>query len=315
MKQKLLISIVIPTYNRARCIKRAIDSVLAQTCPNFEIIVVDGGSTDDTEEIVTGIKDDRIRYYKYDSHVTVGNTRNKGMELSNGKYILFLDSDDELLLKTALEEIIDKFESLPEDVGVLHYTCIDSVSKEPLSSFPFSEQKIDFRQMLKLKYVTGGFELLSTIRAEIGKEFNFYEKVNGLESIFWSKVYRKYYGYIVNKPLRLYNTEGEDRLMVKTREHWEFSGLAEGYLRLLEIIGEDLKEVNPKRYGVFLGTAGNYLGLACDKRGINLWHKSLKYRLNIKTIFKLIIFSILGPKLARFIYRKLRRVYIYFKIL
>ncbi len=86
-------SIVIPTFNRGDKISSAICSLLEQTYTNFEIIIVDDGSTDNTEEIVRGIKDDRIRYFK--KHNEERNiARNYGISKANGKYIGFLDSDD-----------------------------------------------------------------------------------------------------------------------------------------------------------------------------------------------------------------------------
>ena len=57
------VSIIIPTYNRAHIIKKALDSVLAQTYPWFEVIIVDDGSTDNTRDVIEAYKDDRIRYY------------------------------------------------------------------------------------------------------------------------------------------------------------------------------------------------------------------------------------------------------------
>lgn len=86
-------SIVIPTYNRAGFIRKAIESVLQQTYPNFEVIVVDDGSTDDTEQIVTGISDRRIIYHKKTNEERAV-ARNTGARLAKGTYITFLDSDD-----------------------------------------------------------------------------------------------------------------------------------------------------------------------------------------------------------------------------
>ncbi|WP_417890150.1 glycosyltransferase family 2 protein [Xanthomarina gelatinilytica] len=106
-----LVSIIIPTYNRAHLISETLDSVLAQTYTNWECIVVDDGSTDATEALVQSYiqKDLRFQYHKRpDSHLPGGNgARNYGFELSTGEFINWLDSDDvfdskklELQLKT-----------------------------------------------------------------------------------------------------------------------------------------------------------------------------------------------------------------------
>lgn len=91
-----LVSVIIPTYNRADFIEKAIQSVLNQTYSNFEIIVIDDGSTDNSAQIIKKLaeKDHRIRYYKLEVNSGVSIARNKGLSLARGKYIAFLDSDD-----------------------------------------------------------------------------------------------------------------------------------------------------------------------------------------------------------------------------
>jgi glycosyltransferase involved in cell wall biosynthesis len=86
-------SIIIPTYNRAYCIVRAIQSVLNQQFQDFEIIVVDDGSTDNTRLSIFEIKDKRIQYY-YKENGERGEARNFGVLNARGKYVCFLDSDD-----------------------------------------------------------------------------------------------------------------------------------------------------------------------------------------------------------------------------
>jgi len=88
-----LISVVIPTYNRAAYLGRALQSVFAQTFKDFEVIVVDDGSTDNTADIVNAWKD-KIHYF-YQKNQGRAVARNKGIELAKGKYIAWLDSDDE----------------------------------------------------------------------------------------------------------------------------------------------------------------------------------------------------------------------------
>ncbi len=86
-------SIVIPTYNRARLIRQTIDSVLAQEDTDFEILVVDDGSTDDTGAVVRAIADDRVTYYGKENAERAA-ARNYGAQRARGRYINFFDSDD-----------------------------------------------------------------------------------------------------------------------------------------------------------------------------------------------------------------------------
>lgn len=97
MSSKPLVSIVIPTYNRATLIERAINSVLAQTLQDFEIIIVDDASQDDTEAVVKSLTDSRIKYLKHPTNLNGSAARNTGIKAARGEYLALLDSDDEWL--------------------------------------------------------------------------------------------------------------------------------------------------------------------------------------------------------------------------
>ena len=91
-----LVSIITPTYNCGRYIGRTIDSVLAQTYENWEMIIIDDRSTDDTRAVVNEYvaKDRRIKYFLLDENSGAAAARTKAMELADGEYMAFLDSDD-----------------------------------------------------------------------------------------------------------------------------------------------------------------------------------------------------------------------------
>lgn len=86
-------TVIIPTYNRGKLINRAILSVIEQEFTNWELIIVDDGSTDSTSDVVAGFKDNRVRYF-YQQNSERSAARNRGIELSQGTFICFLDSDD-----------------------------------------------------------------------------------------------------------------------------------------------------------------------------------------------------------------------------
>ncbi|MDE5803251.1 MAG: glycosyltransferase [Lachnospiraceae bacterium] len=93
--QKLpLVSVVIPTYNRIRTLPASVDSVLEQTYENLELIIMDDGSTDGTQEYVESITDKRVRYRRADKNMGPSAARNMGAELAKGEYLAFQDSDD-----------------------------------------------------------------------------------------------------------------------------------------------------------------------------------------------------------------------------
>lgn len=88
------ISVIIPTYNRGHLILNSIGSVLNQTYKNIEVLLIDDGSSDDTENIINNLEDKRIRYIKLNKNKGASNARNIGIKLASGKYISFQDSDD-----------------------------------------------------------------------------------------------------------------------------------------------------------------------------------------------------------------------------
>jgi glycosyltransferase involved in cell wall biosynthesis len=89
-----LVSCIIPTYNRAHIVGRAIQSVLNQTYKNIEVIVVDDGSQDNTQEVVLSIKDERVRYIRLHRNFGAAFARNIGIANARGEFVAFLDSDD-----------------------------------------------------------------------------------------------------------------------------------------------------------------------------------------------------------------------------
>lgn len=95
-KQTPYFSVIVPTRNRAHLIERAIDSVLSQTYGDWELIIIDDGSTDTTKSVVSEYNDPRIAYF-YQDHSERSTARNLGIEKSSGKYVCFLDDDDEFL--------------------------------------------------------------------------------------------------------------------------------------------------------------------------------------------------------------------------
>mgnify|MGYP000225793700 CR=1 FL=1 len=113
MQKIPLISIVTPTYNRSEFLAEAVNSVLGQTYSNFELLIIDDGSTDDTRELVASYQQDpRIRYF-YQSNQGQSVARNRGIAESAGDFICFLDSDNAWLPKK-LERSLLEFQRFPE---------------------------------------------------------------------------------------------------------------------------------------------------------------------------------------------------------
>jgi glycosyltransferase involved in cell wall biosynthesis len=88
------VSVIIPVYNREKYVGEAISSILAQSFTNFELLLIDDGSTDDSVEIMRSYTDPRVRLVRNERNLGIPKTRNKGIQLARGDYIAILDSDN-----------------------------------------------------------------------------------------------------------------------------------------------------------------------------------------------------------------------------
>ncbi len=173
MTNKLLFSIIIPTYNRASFIEKTIRSVLSQTYPNFEIIVIDDGSVDNTEEVVCAIEDKRITYHKKKNEERA-KARNYGARLAQGEYINFLDSDD-TLYPVHLEEAF----KLISEIGNPEILHLNYDIKDPLTNLAEPVKSVfgDLNQQLvekgNLLSCNGVF-----LRKDIALQFPFNEDIH-----------------------------------------------------------------------------------------------------------------------------------------
>lgn len=122
------VSVIIPTYNRAQFVGRAIQSVLNQTYKDFEIIIVDDNSTDNVYDVVYSFNDSRIKYIRHDVNLGAPAARNTGILNSKGEFIALLDDDDEFLPEK-LEKQLRLFDICSKDIGVV-YCGYETVNSE-----------------------------------------------------------------------------------------------------------------------------------------------------------------------------------------
>ena len=117
VKNKPLISVIMPVYNRKDVVMNAIDSVLAQTYANFELIVVDDASTDGTTELLKTINNEKVKIIFHEKNKYASGARNTGLKASKGEYIAYLDSDN-LLDERYLAATVGAFLELPDAGGI-----------------------------------------------------------------------------------------------------------------------------------------------------------------------------------------------------
>lgn len=117
----MFISILIPVYNKENYLNECIKSVISQTYGNFEVILINDGSNDNSENIILKWmdKDNRIRYYKH-KNIGVSQTRNKGIDLAQGEYVFFLDADDRIT-SDALQRLVNNVRNYDSDIVMGNY--------------------------------------------------------------------------------------------------------------------------------------------------------------------------------------------------
>jgi glycosyltransferase involved in cell wall biosynthesis len=119
LKMDCVFSIIIPTYNRALELRRAITSVRSQSFQNWELIVVDNDSVDTTEDVVRSFNDERIKLIKTQNNGVIAKSRNLGIKVARGEFISFLDSDD----WWAKEKLANAFQCFSQGCDVVYHRC------------------------------------------------------------------------------------------------------------------------------------------------------------------------------------------------
>ncbi len=186
------ISIIICSYNRASYIEKAIKSVLDQTFFDFEIIIIDDYSNDNTEEVIKDfIKiDPRIRYYKNEQNLGISKSRNKGISLSNEEYIAMLDSDDYWIDNKKIEKQLEILEK-DKSIGIIgsNILCINNKGKEIKKYF----YKITDREIREKILIKNQFAQSSIIirRSFLEKTQKYNKDFDGCEDYdLWLKIGR-----------------------------------------------------------------------------------------------------------------------------
>ena len=195
-----LVSIIMPSYNTGRFIAETIRSVLAQTYENWEIIIIDDCSTDNTDEVVAQfLGDKRIKYFKNEKNSGAAVSRNRALREAKGKWIAFLDSDD-LWTPDKLEKQVGVMEKNGYHFSYTNYAEIDEESK-PLGRHITGPKKISKTGMYNYCWpgcltVMYDAQAVGMIQIEDIKKNNDYA--------MWLKVCRKAKCYLVDEELAFY---------------------------------------------------------------------------------------------------------------
>jgi GalNAc5-diNAcBac-PP-undecaprenol beta-1,3-glucosyltransferase len=201
-----VVSIVVPTYNRPATLGRALDSVLGQDYPGWELIVVDDGQLPGTVEALSSYADPRISVVSHDRNRGVSAARNTGLDHVTGEWFTFLDDDDELV-PHALSTLMKAAREHP-DADAFTCNCINTATGVFSGVGLDSSQRVDWPGTYnRLRGEHWGITKTALLR---GRRFD--ERTRGgLEGVLWLKLSAEARRYYVHEGLRLFHTEGADR--------------------------------------------------------------------------------------------------------
>lgn len=199
------VSVIMPTYNRAKYLSDAISSVLNQTYQDFEIIVVDDGSTDNTRLLVENYQkmDNRIRYF-YEQNRGVASARNLGIEKAQGDYMVFFDSDD-VSMPDRLEKQVMVLDSKPE-ISLVYSSVVTFFDNNPKGSRHGLPIKtfMSTQECFRTLVMEGCFIYNPTIlfRKSIVSELLYDEEMQiGEDYLFFLQASQKFLFYGIEEPL------------------------------------------------------------------------------------------------------------------
>lgn len=216
------VTVIMPTYNHAAFIGEAIGSVLCQTYPHLELIVIDNFSKDDTENIVKSFSDPRIRYYKFNNKGIIAASRNFGIKESRGKYVAFLDSDD-LWLPKKLEYQVSLMERNKE--FALSYVLFGRLHKDGVvrGKYPHPRRRkkgFIFKELYLLNIIgNSGAMVRTSVFDKVGWLDEDPRLVGVEDADMWLKISRKMQiGYVDHDILMLYRVGDNNRYYKKAVE-------------------------------------------------------------------------------------------------
>lgn len=242
-------SIITPTYNRAWCIQRAIKSVLSQNFKNWELIIVDDGSTDNTKGIVEKyLTDSRIKYF-YKENGGVGSARNYGIENICGEIVLFLDSDDEFVDEKAFDVVLNAIRKNNDPcVGVFIFGALNQLGKSTCKIYA-NDFIVGYEEVISgIAWQGEPFACVKLNFLNKNPQIRFEEDINGGEGIFWLNLAKKVKVFLCESAVRIYYVGADDALTSNFLNVNKANNIIDVDKRVIGYFGQDLKKYNKKQY-------------------------------------------------------------------
>jgi glycosyltransferase involved in cell wall biosynthesis len=207
------VSVIIPTYNRAEALRCALESALRQTFRNLEIVVVDDNSQDNTRQLVASVQDERVRYIRHDVNKKVSAARNTGILQARGKYIAFLDDDDEWFPEK-LERQLQVFQHASPGVGGVYSGAltIERTSQKTLNHITPIKRGNVFEALLERNWIAPTSSVV--LKRECFENAGLFDPAMSFSEDYdlWLRIAREYAFDYVEDPLVKYYVQDNGRL-------------------------------------------------------------------------------------------------------
>lgn len=303
------VSVIVPTYNRQALLPRALDSVVAQTFDNWEIVLVDDGSTDGTEDVAARYQQRLKERFIYIRQLNLGSSRarNRGIDACNGRFVAFLDSDDEFL-PTKLERQLELFDLRP-DLGLVYsdYAFVDLDGVRHESAFDTTHptaRTVPYESVGPCLCVCKGdlFDVLirayfiSTIvgmvrREVLGTSVRFpVDQIFGEEWLFYLTVAKSCRAGFVDEPLSVYHYQRGSLSRTDKRRN---ARCYHNLLRAIHNTFDDLSHEQRRAVRRNLGRLGRQLGCSAYRAGhyadaLAHFAESFRYEPGVRTFYHML---------------------------
>ena len=295
-------SIVITTYNRARIVRRCIDSCLAQSFGDFEIVVVDDGSSDETATALAGRYDDpRLRLVAHESNRGINPSRHTGTSAARGEWVVVIDSDDELL-PGALQRLRELIAELPERVRVLRSRQVHDDGHVTPSFVP--GEPYGYEGRIRWAEAEGGNDAARCLKREVFAESPYIDGRRGaMETLFELNLAERETSVCVEDVLTAVHADADNSWLraVKSadviprlrREAPDMLWMAE---TVLERHGEALRRFGPGQYMIVLRIAATQAFLLGQRRnGLRYSLRALRSKPLAPAAWVTLLLGLLGP--------------------
>jgi glycosyltransferase involved in cell wall biosynthesis len=241
------LSIITPTYNRVEFLPRVKESLDNQSFKDFEWIIVDDGSTDDTKKYLDRIASERV-VVLYQENQGQNVARSKGEEVVRGRYVIFLDSDDELYGNDVLAMMFSAIDGTTEDIGVVGFSVVTPHGGGGHSRLAEDEMILDYGDIICGCKIKG--EIFRIFKRQALRVTSWWPYSRGMLNIRYNAIAKEYKYMIINKPALIYHMNHGGNITSAHQTIKRAASMVIGYEKLIQDNRNGYLEICPEVIGL-----------------------------------------------------------------